>query len=117
MKLTITRRSIVGFGYTSNVENDENGSLRVCRVSAPTHTGTILQVCQAIADDRILASYRGGTQYSTAWFVKHNGAWHRVTNDEQNSNEMDGLTIELDRELHETAGRKYYNNVATVEVE
>ncbi len=84
-QIRVTRRSIVGFGYTSTVENDERGNLRVCRTESPTHTGTPRQVIEAVQDDRILASYRGGTYYTTQWFVRVEGAWRKVS-DEQYQN-------------------------------
>ena len=76
--MIITRRSIVGYGYTSACENDERGNLRVCATTEPVHTGTIKQVTKQIEDDRTLASYNSGTYYSQAWFVRVDGKWRKI---------------------------------------
>lgn len=81
-QIRITRRSIVGFGYTSACENDERGNLRVCSTETPTHTGTARQVFEAIESDRTLASFSGGTFYTTGWFVKSNGAWRKLVSEQ-----------------------------------
>lgn len=80
----ITRKTIVGFGYTSACEQVWNKSqteshLRVCETTAPVHTGTLKSISEKIENDRTLQSYRGGTSYSTAWFVKVDGQWRKVT--------------------------------------
>jgi hypothetical protein len=76
--INITRRTTLGYGYTSAVENDERGNLRVCQVENPTHIGTYNKVSELIQSDRTLNSYRGGTYYSAQWFVKQNGKWHKI---------------------------------------
>lgn len=92
MNINVTRKSKVGFGYTSAVENDERGNLKVCDVSAPTHTGTIIKVEKAISEDRTLASYRGGTYYRWAWFVRVNGKWCKVEPTDENNWNIRRLT-------------------------
>ncbi len=84
MNAKITRKTIVGYGYTSACEQVWNKSMTASwlqpeETTAPIHTGTIKQVLQAISDDRTLASYSGGTMYSRAWFVKIGGKFHRIT--------------------------------------
>jgi hypothetical protein len=77
--VTINRRSIVGFGYTTSLENDERGKLVVSSTTKPDFAGTIKQVAAAINGDRTLKSISsGGTYYSTAWFVKLAGKFHRL---------------------------------------
>lgn len=82
--VTVTRKTIVGYGYTSACEQVWNSdytksSLRVSDVSAPIHTGTLKSVYPKIQGDRTLASFRGGTMYAGQWFVKVDGEWRRVT--------------------------------------
>lgn len=76
--MIITRRSIVGYGYTSACENDDRGNLRVCATSKPLYTGTIKQVVKEIQEDRTLASYNSGTYYSEDWFVRVDGEWRKI---------------------------------------
>lgn len=109
--VTITRRTVLGFGYTSACEEVWNkdmtrSSLQVCDIEAPVHIGTLKTVGEKIENDRTLASYRGGTSYRTAWFVKVNGQWRKVT-DEWFSHK----TEELFR------GFPFPKNSVTVEVE
>jgi hypothetical protein len=115
MKIEITRRSKVGFGYTSAVENDEYGNLRVCAVTKPYHIGTILQVWNKIRSDRTLSSFRsGGTYYSTAWFVKRYGKWYKIVNDPFNNYELEVLSCKYENSF----GKWVYGaNVVTVETE
>lgn len=75
--IQITRRTKLGFGYTSTCEQTERG-LQVCKVEEPDYFGTILQIKKQIAEDRILASWRGSTYYNTAWFAKVNGKWVEI---------------------------------------
>lgn len=112
--VTITRKSNVGFGYTSAVENDERGNLRVCEVFAPTHTGTILSVEKKISDDSALASYRGGTYYRWAWFVKIDGQWRKIKATDENNWEMGRLT-EKCPDMHGDV--RYEADAVTVEIE
>ncbi len=78
MVIQITRKTKLGFGYTSACEQAENG-LRVCEVEKPDYTGTIKQMQEKIDSDRTLQSFRsGGTYYNTAWFVKINGKWQKI---------------------------------------
>ncbi len=113
--ITITRRSIVGFGYTSAVENDERGNLQVCETVAPDHTGTIAQVQKAIDEDRTLRSFQGGTYYSTAWFVKVAGKWRKINTSESRSSMY--LPQNLLDEAHPDDNKKYYLDSVNVEIE
>lgn len=72
-----TRKTRLGFGYTSACEQTERG-LRVCKVKKPDYFGTILQLQKQIAEDKTLASWRGSTYYNTAWFAKVNGKWVEI---------------------------------------
>ncbi len=80
----ITRKTIVGFGYTSACEQVWNKSqtesyLRVRETTEPIHTGTVKSIAEKIERDRTLQSYRsGGTYYTTAWFVKVDGKFRKV---------------------------------------
>ncbi len=86
MITTVTRRSKVGYGYTSACERDERGNTVVCDTTKPYHVGTPRQVIAACDADRELQSYQsGGTYYSSAWFVRINGKWHRVVRDRAES--------------------------------
>jgi len=77
MTIQITRKTKLGFGYTSACEQTESG-LRVCEVEKPDYIGTIKQLQEAIENDKTLASWRGSTYYNTAWFVKINGEWTKI---------------------------------------
>lgn len=69
-----TRTRKWGFGYTASVEQRHNprtgdSYLTVTEVEAPSYTGTLRTVAEAIQSDRTLASFRsGGTSYRTQWF-------------------------------------------------
>ena len=110
-KIAINRRTTVGFGYTSACERGKHG-LQVCEVEAPDHIGTIGQVSEAIDNDRTLASFHGGTYYRTAWFVKVDGQWLRVR-DEQYLMPLDLL----EREDRSRASSPYEYQSIEVEVE
>ncbi len=114
-KITITRRSIVGFGYTSAVENDERGNLQVCKTTKPDYTGTIAQVQKEIESDRTLRSFQSGTYYSIAWFVKVAGKWRKINTSESRSSMY--LPLDLLNEAHPDDNKKYYLDSVTVEVE
>lgn len=113
--ITITRRSIVGFGYTSAAENDERGNLQVCKTVAPDHTGTIAKVQKAIESDRTLRSFQSGTYYSTAWFVKIGKTYRRIITDSDHLNyELSKLSEKSENMFGEM---KYMADAITVEVE
>jgi hypothetical protein len=114
MNATITRKSKIGFGYTSAVENDDFGNLRVCSTTRPDHVGTILQVNKSIQSDRTLASFQGGTYYSTAWFVKLNGKWNRIVNSDDTDYELDKLSEKQPNMYGEMV---YCADAVTVEIE
>jgi len=117
MNTTVTRRTTVGFGYTSAVENDERGNLRVETTTAPDHTGTILQVEKAIESDRTLASFRSGTYYSTAWFIKINGEWRKVKNTDENNYNLRDLTAKVPTYGYGRDTMKYAADAVNIEVE
>jgi hypothetical protein len=114
-QITITRRSIVGFGYTSACENDERGNLRVCETTSPNYTGTIKQVAEEIEQSRTLRSYdSGGTYYSTGWFVKVSGKWRKINASQSRTSQY--LPLDLLGEAHPEDDRKYYLDAVTVEL-
>lgn len=104
-KVFITRRSKLGFGYTSCVFQTRTG-LEVMPTTEPVHIGTVRQVSEAMANDKTLASYKsGGVSYSSAWFVWVNHEWRRV---------YDGYPLyELSLEFN----NKYYTDMVCVEIE
>lgn len=73
MKTSITRKSIVGFGW--RYWTPEDPSLP----AAPSVTGTIKTCRQKISEDRTLQS-EGEMILSTAWFILLDGQWRRVSN-------------------------------------
>ena len=82
MKVTINRRSIVGFGYTAGCVQGDYG-LEVESVNKPDYTGTIKQVCEKLDHDNTLNSFRsGGTCYNTAWFIKSGKQWLKIKHDQ-----------------------------------
>jgi len=117
MNVTITRKSKVGFGYTSAVENDERGNLKVSATTAPDHVGTILQVQKSIESDRTLSSFRSGTYYSTAWFVKIDGEWRKIKNTDENNYNLRDLTEKVPSYSYGRDEMKYSADAVTVEVE
>lgn len=81
----LSRRSLVGYGYTTSVEQKWNKSytsswLSVISTTEPDYSGTIRQVFEMMSNDRLLLSFRsGGTSYSDAWFIRVRGKWHKIT--------------------------------------
>lgn len=90
-KIEITRRTKLGFGYTSACEQTEQG-LQVCKVVKPDYVGTVKTLTETIKNDRTLQSFRGGTYYNTTWFVKVEGEWKEFIQDFQNPSIHDLLT-------------------------
>lgn len=94
-KITITRRSKFGFGWTTTVSQVWNrsmtdSSLVVDETTSPCYTGSIRQVRSQIENSRDFKSL-GGTCFSSAWFVKVNGGWKRICNGIENDYEMERL--------------------------
>lgn len=112
--VTITRKSKIGFGYTSAVENDERGNLKVCDVAAPKHTGTIGQVEKMISEDSTLKSFQGGTYYRWAWFVKIDGEWKKIQPSDENNWNMGRLTEKVEKTFGEM---KYEADAVSVTLE
>lgn len=75
--MKVTRRTKLGFGYTSRVEQTERG-LRVCKVLEPDRFGTVKQLMEANENDRTLQSFRSGVSYRVAWFAKVAGKWAEI---------------------------------------
>lgn len=83
MKTVITRKSRLGWGYTTACEQKWNHDytesyLAVCEPTKPDHTGTIRQVIEAILNDRSFQAEKGNTCYRSAWFVKIGKKYHRI---------------------------------------
>lgn len=119
MNIKITRRSKVGFGYNSSCEQVWNNSmtqswLQPMKTNKPDHVGTILQVEKSIEKDSTLRSFKsGGTYYSSSWFVKVDGKWHKIVDDEENMYNFAQLTSEEDS----YSGKNYRCDFVVVEVE
>lgn len=118
-KIAITRRSKVGFGYNAGASQVWNKSqtesrLEVDPTETPTHIGTFATVSKAIADDRTLRSFQGGTFYTTAWFVKVDGQWRKIKNTDENMWNINRLTEKTQNMFGEM---KYESDVVTVEIE
>ena len=102
MKTTITRKTIVGFGYCPwTPESPEPPS-------EPTHTGTIKTCREKIQEDRNFQSMKD-TFVATAWFVKIGGKWHGVRDAKQFGWAIDELLLTYDGE--------HVKNAVEVEVE
>ena len=107
MTIQITRKTKLGFGYTSACEQTENG-LQVCEVEKPDYIGTIKQLQETIINDKTLQSFRsGGTWYNTAWFVKVKEQWQKI--------KWEYPTI-FDLTEHMTEGR-YWVDAVNIELE
>jgi len=119
MNIKITRRSQVGFGYSSACEQVWNKSmtqswLQPVKTENPCITGTVLQVEKAIGEDLTFKSFKsGGTFYSCAWFIKVDGTWRKVYDDPENMYNFAQLTDENDS----YSGKKYRAEYVFVEVE
>ena len=78
MKVTITRRSKLGFGYNTQPKNND-GYPEIESTNMPDYVGTIKQVVNMIDIDKTFQSVKsGGTWYTTAWFVKISGHWYKL---------------------------------------
>jgi len=77
-RIRVTRRSKIGFGY--NTKPTGNGT-EIEETTQPDHTGTVRQVVKKIANDPHFQSLKGGTFYTTAWFVRSGRKWRRVSSD------------------------------------
>jgi len=119
-KITITRRSKVGFGYNAGASQVWNKSqteshLDVDPTNQPIYTGTFNQVFKEIASDRTLASYKsGGTFHTTAWFVKVAGVWRKIKSTDENWWEITRL-VEKTQDMHGEIG--YTADAVEVEID
>lgn len=71
-KITITRRSKLGWDYTTAVVGND-----IPKPEKPYYVGTYKSIRESIRQDRGFHSL-GGTFYSSAWFARVNGAWRRI---------------------------------------
>lgn len=103
--ITITRKNRnLGFGYTSGCIQTPTG-LKVADVEQPDYTGTVGQIMKAIADDRTLRSFEsGGTYYNTAWFIKVDGQWRKIINEQYRG---PGDLMQQTQEPHGYTGRRW----------
>jgi hypothetical protein len=94
-KITSTRRTVFGFGYTVSCEQTEHGLVvRDVTVNNICHIGTIRQVSDAIDNDMDLASFRsGGTYYNSSWFVKVAGKWMKISGEYERSLQNDPMRL------------------------
>lgn len=72
-KVSLTRRSKLGWDYSTAVIGNS-----VTVPEKPYFVGTFKSVSESIGSDRGFASL-GGTYYRTAWFVRVNGQWRRIS--------------------------------------
>ena len=82
--IRVTKRSKVGWEYNTSsrtiVLPSGYTNWTIDKPEKPYYTGTIRQVINARDNDRTFALVKsGGTYYSTAWFVKYKGKWHRIS--------------------------------------
>ena len=80
MKIKVTRRSKVGFGYNVTPTSTGDGYYYESP-EAPDFEGTIRQVAEQIETDPTLNSMN--CFMSVAWFVKVDGVWHRIVNESE----------------------------------
>lgn len=71
-KVTLTRRSKLGWDYSTYVTN--NG---IDVPNKPYYVGTYNKVRASISADRSFSSL-GGAYYNAAWFVRISGQWRRI---------------------------------------
>jgi hypothetical protein len=75
---TITKRTKLGYGYSTNIKQNSQGWY-IERPEKPDYEGTYNQVWNQIESDKTLAAIKsGGSYYSSSWFVKICGKWHRM---------------------------------------
>lgn len=79
MKVTITRRSKVGFGYETQPTGNDPWS--ILPTTSPNHTGTVKTVLRKIEQDKYFESLQSGTYHTTAWFVRIGGYWRKLSED------------------------------------
>ena len=80
MKLTITRRSKVGFSWTNQPERrrNPNGSdyLAIADpADGPTVTGSVLRILDAY---QVVARKNSANEWRARWFLRHEGQWVEV---------------------------------------
>lgn len=112
----ITRKSIVGYGVNTNVENDERGNWRIADTDHPNYTGTIRQVLEQTENDPYLNSLNGGTFYSHSWFVKINGQWRKIKGNQMFS-PADLLMSAKDYDWRGRLVDKFFQDSINVEIE
>ena len=71
--IKITRRTILGWGWTTNCTTDG------CEMPGVDYTGTIRQLQDQISDDKTYRSCRNGTYHRTQYFLR--GVPIKMTND------------------------------------
>lgn len=80
----ITRRTVIGYGYSAILQPDG----RIVPPEVPCHVGTYNTLGARIAADRTLQAIKsGGGMYASAYYVRHNGSWRMISN----SVELDAL--------------------------
>jgi len=81
-KITVTRKSKVGFGYRTAVTNDSNG-WHIDPPESPDFIGTVKTVSEQINQDATLNSLQN-TFKSQAWFVRYDNNWVRISANQAN---------------------------------
>lgn len=77
LTLKITRRTKVGFGYSTSIKQTSAG-YQIESPIAPYHVGTVNTVTKLIQDDLTYQSLRNGTFYSACWFIWHEHQWYKL---------------------------------------
>ena len=83
-KISITRKSRVGFGYRIGNRNNINGGY-IDPPDRPGFTGTIKTVSKCIDNDAMLRTLiLKNARPNQSWFILNNGKWVRVVEDHAN---------------------------------
>jgi len=92
-EIRITRRSKLGFGYSTTPDNTK-GYPAIQPVESPQYTGTIKQVLNEIDNDANYQSLKS-VFMTTAWYLRLNGAWVEIKYHQPN-HPVDLLLTDLD---------------------
>jgi hypothetical protein len=111
MKAKVTRRTIFGFEVNTTPTQDNPGYHFELPI-APRWTGTYKTLSDALRKDSYLNSLTN-TFHSSAWFVKVNGTWMRVANNQDFGYEIDRLHDRHD----DPWDKSYFTDSVEIEVD
>ena len=96
MKIEMTLRSKMGWGYRTGITTDSKG-WHIDPPILPDYIGTMRTVSKAIQNDRTFQSIRNGTIYCSRWFIRKGGVWHPITdkNLQDKTYELDNKFVDL----------------------